>query len=94
MLRISIITDSDSTIRILLEGSLTGPWVGELRRLSEKALEDSKAVVLDLEKVRYVDLEGVALLRDLSQKSVAQQNCSAFIRQQILEGTYDKSDEY
>jgi len=94
MLRISIITDFDKTTRFLLEGSLTGPWVGELRRLCQKAMEESKAVVLDLERLRYVDLEGVVLLRELSEKRVAQLNSSAFVRQQLLEGTYDVSDGY
>ena len=94
MLRISIITDSDKTTRFLLEGSLTGPWVGELQRLCQKALKESKAVVLDLERLRYVDWEGVAMLRELSKKRVAHLNGSAFIRQQLREGTYDVSDEY
>jgi len=34
------------------------------------------------------------MLRELSKKRVAQLSCSAFIRQQLLEGTYDVSDEY
>ena len=86
MLRISIVSEADDSICLQLEGSLIGPWVGELRRLSEKALGESKTIALDLEKLRYVDLEGAVLLRDLAEKRVAQFNCSPFIRQHLEEG--------
>lgn len=85
MLRISVNHRSESDICLQLEGRIVGPWVEELRRLSEEALAQGKSVSVDLEKVWYVDQQGIALLRDLAQKQVPQLNCSAFVSQQLKE---------
>lgn len=85
VLRISVITDSDENTRLQVEGWLVGPWVEELRRLSSNALSGSRVVTLDLEKLLFVDSDGVALLRELSTRNVARINCSPFIQQQLKE---------
>jgi ABC-type transporter Mla MlaB component len=85
VLKISIISDSDQAIQFQLEGNLAGPWVEELRSLSEQALAQQKIVGLDLEKVRFVDPHGVGLLRDLARRKVSQVNCSQFVGQQWKE---------
>jgi ABC-type transporter Mla MlaB component len=85
VLRISAIRDSDGNTRLQVEGWLVGPWVEELRRLSSSVLSESRSVTMDLEKVLFVDSGGVALLRELSARNVAQINCSPFIQQQIKE---------
>ena len=85
MLKISIIQRADDGIQFQLEGRLIGPWVEELRRLSDQALSQQKTVSLDLQKVWFVDLQGVDLLRDLASKKVAQVNCSPFVSQQLKE---------
>lgn len=90
MLKISVMSQSDEATSFQLEGKLVGPWVEELRRLSEAALARSEAVSLDLEKVWFVDSQGIALLRDLANQDVAQINCSQFISQQLKERAYDE----
>jgi ABC-type transporter Mla MlaB component len=50
----------------------------------------SEAVSLDLEKVWFVDSQGIVLLRDLAKRHVAQINCSQFISQQLKETAYDE----
>lgn len=90
MLKISVMSQSDEATSFQLEGKLVGPWVEELRRLSEAALAQSEAVSLDLEKVWFVDSQGIALLRDLANQDVAQINCSQFISQQLKERAYDE----
>ena len=85
MLKISIIQRADDGIQFQLEGRLIGPWVEELRRLSDQALSQQKTVSLDLQKVWFVDLQGVDLLRDLARKRVTQINCSPFVCQQLKE---------
>ena len=85
MLRISTIHRADEEIQFKLEGRLIGPWVEELRRLSDQALSQQKTVSLDLQKVWFVDLQGIDLLRDLSKKQVSQINCSPFVSQQLKE---------
>ena len=87
MLRISIVDDSEQSVRLLLEGRLVGPWVSELRKQSEQALSETKNVTLDLGKLWFVDPSGAALLRELADRQVEQVNCSIFIRQQLKETT-------
>ena len=87
MLRISIIEDSSDSVRLTLEGWLVGPWVGELRKQSEQALSEKKAVTLDLKKVWFVDPSGTALLRQLASRQVEHVNCSAFLSRQLKETT-------
>jgi ABC-type transporter Mla MlaB component len=83
VLKISVTSQSSKATSFQVEGKLVGPWVEELRRLSEAALASSEAVTLDLERVWFVDLQGITLLRDLAKQKVAQLNCSQFIRQQL-----------
>ena len=85
MLKISIINDSDQAIELQLEGKLVGPWVEELRKLSDEALSLQKNVSLDLERVWFVDSRGVTLLRDLAKRQVSELNCSQFVSQQLKE---------
>lgn len=87
MLRISIIQDATESVRLVLEGWLVGPWVDEVRRQSELWLVEGKAVTLDLEKVRFVDANGTAMLRELARLKVQHVNCSAFLSQQLKEIT-------
>ena len=85
MLKISIISDANQAIQFQLEGRLVGPWVEELRRLGDQALSEQKAVSLDLQRVWFVDRQGIVLLRDFAQRQVSQLNCSQFISQQLKE---------
>lgn len=85
VLRISVINDSKESIQLRVEGSLVGPWVEELRRQSDDASSQATTVTIDLEKLRFVDSMGVALLRELAGKQIAQVNCSPFISQQLKE---------
>lgn len=85
MLRISVASDSVQTIQFHLEGNLAGPWVEELRRLADDALAQKKAISLDLRGVRFVDVQGVALLREFSRRQISQVNCSPFVNQQVKE---------
>ena len=87
MLKISIISDSDQAIELHLEGKLVGPWVEELRKVSDEALSLQKNVSLDLERVWFVDSRGVTLLRDLAKRQVSELNCSQFVSQQLKETT-------
>lgn len=85
MLKISVTNRSNEGTHFQLEGKLVGPWVEELRRLSTEELGRQRAVSLDLEKVWFIDAQGIALLRDLAGKQVTQLNCSQFVSQQLKE---------
>ena len=83
MLRISTSTRPDNTLLIALEGSLTGPWIDEVRRTVREALQGGRTVTLDLENLWFLDLEAVALLRGFSREQVISVNGSAFVVQQL-----------
>jgi ABC-type transporter Mla MlaB component len=85
VLKISVTGNSDQAIEFALEGKLVGPWVDELRRLSQEALSQNKSVSLNLGKVWFVDANGAALLRDLAGRQVSQYNSSQFVSQQVKE---------
>jgi len=85
VLRISVASNSNQAIQFQLEGNLAGPWVEELRRLADDALSQEKAVSIDLSGVRFVDTQGVALLREFSRRRISQVNCSQFVIQQMKE---------
>ena len=85
MLRISVASDSGEAVQFQLEGNLAGPWVEELRRLADDALSQKKSVSLDLRGVRFVDTQGLALLREFSRCRISQVNCSQFVIQQMKE---------
>jgi ABC-type transporter Mla MlaB component len=84
VLKISI-SESGNAVALQLEGKLIGPWVEELRRLSDLALSEDKSLIIDLEKVQFADARGVALLQELAGRQVSQVNCSQFLTQQLKE---------
>lgn len=70
MLRITQAETADGGTTLRLEGQLSGPWVMELRRISEGCLAGSQRVHLDLSGVTFVDQAGTALLRELVGRRV------------------------
>lgn len=78
-----MVRESDTCVRLALEGWLVGPWVDELRNESEQHLSRAKALTLDLARVLFIDPDGVALLRGLTERRVEYVNCSNFLSQQL-----------
>jgi anti-anti-sigma regulatory factor len=71
MLRIYIHDDVPVT-SFVLEGKLVGPWVEELEKCWESALATnaSRAMLVDLADVSFIDSEGRALLARMRQMGV------------------------
>lgn len=87
MLRIWTETD-DATgpspaLRLRLEGQVRGPWVAELARVVDSALERGVAPTIDLAGVSFLDPQAVALLRSLRSRRVHLENCSPFTAEQL-----------
>lgn len=78
MLRITRFDDDPSQTLLRLEGKLTGPWVGELRRVVGE-LPDATRCRLDLAAVTYADSDGVQLLAELLRRGVAPVACSGLL---------------
>ena len=56
----------------ILQGSLVGLWVSELRRSWKKAhrADDNRKCVVDLNEVTFIDKRGETLLRTISKQGV------------------------
>lgn len=86
MLKISKTRQTDAAVEYKLDGSLSGVWVDELRRICDAAFASDLSLVLDLSNLRFVDSEGAALLQRLSERHVTQLNSSAFVRAHVQGG--------
>jgi ABC-type transporter Mla MlaB component len=85
MLRISNLGSEEKLTRLQLDGRLSGPWVEELLRICEAALQKQSALAVDCGGLFFADAAGVDLLRSLRDRGVALVNCSAFLKLQLQE---------
>ncbi len=69
MLKITIM-ESATERRWIVQGSLVGPWVSELRTTWKRAhrSHDKRACIIDLNDVTFIDKSGERLLRAISKK--------------------------
>jgi hypothetical protein len=66
MLRVTVVDSTDTTVRLRVEGRLTGRCVEELRQSCElHALADGMRLTLDLADISFADADGIELLKDL-----------------------------
>lgn len=86
MLRISITSTTAESATLQLEGSVSGPWVDEFRKVAETILAQSKTLVVDCGGVSFGDLQGQRLVRELLARKVTLINCSPFFKSQVESG--------
>jgi anti-anti-sigma regulatory factor len=69
VLKITIM-ESATERRWIVQGSLVGPWVSELRTTWKRAhrSHDKRACIIDLNDVTFIDKSGERLLRAISKK--------------------------
>jgi ABC-type transporter Mla MlaB component len=78
MLRITRTQESATAILLKLEGRLLEPWLGELRRASERSAEQ-RGLRLDLSGLQFADASGVALLREMAESGAVLTGCSPLV---------------
>jgi hypothetical protein len=83
MLKISCSESGDNAQTLQLEGHVSGPWVEELRGVSERLLAQGQQLTLDLAGVSFLDQDGIALVRGLAARHVALLNRSPFVAEQL-----------
>jgi anti-anti-sigma regulatory factor len=67
-----------------LDGKVIGRWVEELRRSCDEVLcVPGRHLTIDLTDVTFIDTDGIALFRELSERGVALTNCSPFAAEQL-----------
>jgi anti-anti-sigma regulatory factor len=77
---------------IKLEGSLSGPWVEELRKAWSAGAESPRdpAVTLDLSGVNFVDEAGRDLLMQIRKTGAVLLGVSPFVRELLEDTTGEK----
>ena len=84
MLRITVVDASCQSVRLRVEGRLTGRSVAELRQTCELHFPGPGVpLILDLADLSFADAEGIALLKSLRRDNVTLLNSSAFLAMQI-----------
>lgn len=83
MLKIVCSQPAGNLSRLKLEGRVIGPWVDELRRVSEKILASGATLTFDLSEVTFVDREGIELFRNLRNRQAVFLNSSVFVTEQL-----------
>lgn len=84
MFRIHALGDRGSTLQV--EGRIVGDGSTVLERECRSRLGTGSSVRLDLERVRYIDREAVALLRRLRREGLELTNCSPLLEEMLDEG--------
>jgi anti-anti-sigma regulatory factor len=88
MLRVTRMEQADRGLTLRIEGSLSGPWVGEFQVACERALAERRPITLDLNGVAFVDREGASLLQAFAREhGVVLANPSPFVREVLGTGT-------
>ena len=84
MLRITVVDSSNATVRLRVEGRLTGRSVEELRRSCDlHAPGESARLTLDLADVSFADAAGIEVLKELQARNVAILNLAPFLALQL-----------
>jgi anti-anti-sigma regulatory factor len=84
MLRITLVEASNETVRLRVEGRLTGQWVEELRRTCYlQALSAGIRLTVDLADVSFADAAGIELLKELKIRLVTLLSPSSLVAEQL-----------
>ncbi len=86
MLRIAFAESGNGSTTLKLEGRVVGPWVEEVKRLSEAVLASGVTLIFDLSDVSFVDREGVELFGSLRDRHALFRNPSVFVAEQLKSG--------
>jgi hypothetical protein len=83
MLKIVCNESADKSTTLKLEGRVIGPWVEEVKQISEKILASGGTLTFDLSEVCFLDREGIDLFRKLRDRRVMFLSSSVFVAEQL-----------
>lgn len=86
MLKITKAQESESDVRLLLDGPLTHRWATLLDEMCRDYLQQHKVVELDCAHVDFVDAKGVAVLNDFPPQHVTLTRAPVFFKQLLRHG--------
>jgi anti-anti-sigma regulatory factor len=86
MLKVTV-HESESAVKVVLEGRVAGPWVEELNRAWLEVVPQlgSRKVEVDLRNVIYADAAGKRVLRSIFSQSGAKLAASSLEIQDLAE---------
>jgi hypothetical protein len=83
MIRLTVISQTEEEVVLKVEGWVLGGNVVLLEEEGTRLLGESERLVLDLEGVRSVDLEGIAVLQCWSGERLLLRGASGFVRRRL-----------
>lgn len=89
MLRISTLTESCSTVTLKLEGRIVADWVSVLERECRRWVKERRKILLDLSEVRFVDGQGLEVLKRMQSENLEIINSPVLLRE-LLKGGEDR----
>jgi hypothetical protein len=81
VLRISKLCENPSGLRLKLEGRIVSEWVSILEEQILECLKKTQKVLLDFSELRFVDKDGVEMLRRMPSEKIEIINCPGFIEE-------------
>lgn len=86
LLKVTTMADEPRRIVLKLEGRLADSWVDELARVAAVVTNDGGQLVFDLDGLSFVDVPGLALLRDAAERGAILTGGSPFVAALINQG--------
>lgn len=84
MLKVTVVESSGSSVRLRVEGRLTGHCIEELREsCGLHALAEGLHLTLDMTDVSFADADGIDLLRDFRSRDVTILNLVPYLALQL-----------
>lgn len=98
MLRITEISESADSITLKVEGRIVSEWVTVLEQECLKWLRTKPEVLLDFSEVKFIEHNGVVMLKRIASPNLRLINCPALIKE-MLNGNnsqkeIDRHEEY
>jgi len=85
MIRLTIVSQSREEVVLKVEGWVSGTDVAVLEMESYRLFEETQHLVLDLEDVKFIDWEGLALLKRWSGDRLELRGASMFLHERLTE---------
>lgn len=79
MLRITKMAENNSSVTLKPEGRIVSDWVPILEANISRYLQEKGRLLLDFSEVRFIDEQGVKMLKKVTANGVEILNCPAFI---------------
>lgn len=86
MLRITKMAENNSSVTLKPEGRIVSDWVPILEANISRYLQEKGRLLLDFSEVRFIDEQGVKMLKQVTVSGVEIINCPAFIEALVKGG--------